>query len=257
MARWDKHYGRNIIGQEQMINWLLTKLRNCAEGWISIQTMKICSVYSRFFIYLSLAIGSCFLPIVYSKPTSRSVVFLISMISVTLSSCWKHVLKSIDFTTSSRQQMEACLILEYLKLSCVKSSRCDESLSLFLFYYAWPSALCKSSLGSNDLLVLFTKYSTNVNDASFMTVESFNAFLLSPDNCAFSDQHSTTWHDMTRPLSEYYISSSHNTYLVGHQLVGVSTIEGYIRALLHSCRSVEGKKNPFLSGFTTYSVFFI
>ena len=126
----------------------------------------------------------------------------------------------------------------------------------------------KSTLGSNDLSSLFTKFSTKVNNnnddanddaaaaasppASFiMTVESFNAFLLSPDNCAFSDQHSATWQDMTRPLSEYYISSSHNTYLVGHQLVGDSTIEGYIRALLHSCRSVEGepkkKKSLLLS----------
>jgi phosphatidylinositol phospholipase C delta len=122
----------------------------------------------------------------------------------------------------------------------VKNSRCD--LFLFLYFKSRLSdVLRKSTLGSKDLLALFTKFSTNVNDASIMTVESFNAFLLSPDNCAFSDQHSATWQDMTRPLSEYYISSSHNTYLVGHQLVGDSTIEGYIRALLHSCRSVEGK----------------
>ena len=72
-----------------------------------------------------------------------------------------------------------------------------------------------------------------------LSLEGFTAFLLSTDNSAFSDQDASIHHDMTRPLSEYYISSSHNTYLVGHQLVGDSTIEGYIRALLHSCRSVE------------------
>ena len=72
-----------------------------------------------------------------------------------------------------------------------------------------------------------------------LSLEGFTAFLLSTDNSAFTDQDGSIHHDMTRPLSEYYISSSHNTYLVGHQLVGDSTIEGYIRALLHSCRSVE------------------
>ena len=74
-----------------------------------------------------------------------------------------------------------------------------------------------------------------------MTVKGLTSFLLSTDNSAFADQHGKIYHDMTRPLPEYYISSSHNTYLVGHQLVGDSTIEGYIRALLHSCRSVERK----------------
>lgn len=74
-----------------------------------------------------------------------------------------------------------------------------------------------------------------------MSLESFTSFLLSTDNSVFKDQHTKIWQDMTRPLPEYFISSSHNTYLVGHQLVGVSTVEGYIRALLHSCRSVEGK----------------
>ncbi|KAG1721258.1 PLC-like phosphodiesterase [Suillus paluster] len=72
-----------------------------------------------------------------------------------------------------------------------------------------------------------------------MSIDGFTSFLSSSNNSAFTDQQGKVWHDMTRPLSEYFISSSHNTYLIGHQLVGSSTIEGYIRALLHSCRSVE------------------
>ncbi|KAF6757913.1 phosphoinositide-specific phospholipase C [Ephemerocybe angulata] len=94
----------------------------------------------------------------------------------------------------------------------------------------------KSTLAREELEALFQKYAKL---STTMSLEAFNSFLLSPDNAVFSDQHAQVHHDMTLPLSEYFISSSHNTYLVGHQLVGDSTIEGYIRALLHSCRSVE------------------
>ncbi|KAG8903572.1 Phospholipase C [Tulasnella sp. 403] len=82
-----------------------------------------------------------------------------------------------------------------------------------------------------------------------MSLEGFSSFLLSSDNTPWCEQQGKIHHDMSRPICEYYISASHNTYLVGNQLVGDSTTEGYIRALLQGCRSVEldiwdGDKEP-------------
>ena len=81
-----------------------------------------------------------------------------------------------------------------------------------------------------------------------MDVDGFLAYLLSKENRVFNapDLSDATVpaekdgpRDMTHPLNEYFISSSHNTYLLGRQLVGESSIEGYIRVLQLGCRCVE------------------
>jgi phosphatidylinositol phospholipase C delta len=44
---------------------------------------------------------------------------------------------------------------------------------------------------------------------------------------------------LNKPLNEYFISSSHNTYLLGRQVAGESSTEAYISALQKGCRCLE------------------
>ncbi|KAL7275299.1 hypothetical protein RUND412_001759 [Rhizina undulata] len=73
------------------------------------------------------------------------------------------------------------------------------------------------------------------SDISF---DEFVSYLCAPTNAALAlpDPRQKDW---TRPLNQYYISSSHNTYLTGNQLYGASSIQGYINVLKRGCRCIE------------------
>ncbi|RWS29176.1 1-phosphatidylinositol 4:5-bisphosphate phosphodiesterase eta-2-like protein [Leptotrombidium deliense] len=73
----------------------------------------------------------------------------------------------------------------------------------------------------------------------FMTVIGFEILLYSKLQDIFELKHREVYQDMTQPINHYYIASSHNTYLVHDQLIGESSVEGYINALKKGARCVE------------------
>uniref|UniRef100_A0A8C3TJB9 1-phosphatidylinositol 4,5-bisphosphate phosphodiesterase delta-4 n=2 Tax=Chelydra serpentina TaxID=8475 RepID=A0A8C3TJB9_CHESE len=72
-----------------------------------------------------------------------------------------------------------------------------------------------------------------------LSVDGFLLYLRSPEGSIFNPAHGTLYQDMTQPLCHYFISSSHNTYLLEDQLRGQSSIEGYIRII-----ESQGWKGP-------------
>ncbi|XP_061082174.1 1-phosphatidylinositol 4,5-bisphosphate phosphodiesterase delta-4-like [Conger conger] len=72
-----------------------------------------------------------------------------------------------------------------------------------------------------------------------MSIDGFLMYLSSAEESIFSPCHQGIYQDMSQPLCHYFISSSHNTYLLEDQIRGHSSVEGYIRALKRGCRCVE------------------
>ncbi len=63
----------------------------------------------------------------------------------------------------------------------------------------------------------------------------------SPAGDIFNPEHNQVNQDMTQPLNNYFIATSHNTYLTGDQLLSQSRVEMYAYVLQAGCRCVEGK----------------
>ncbi|KAF2358784.1 Phosphatidylinositol-specific phospholipase C X domain, partial [Trinorchestia longiramus] len=70
-------------------------------------------------------------------------------------------------------------------------------------------------------------------------IDGFTKYLLSEDCDIFDPRHRTVSQDMTLPLTHYFISSSHNTYLLEDQVKGPCSVDGYIRVLTCGCRCVK------------------
>lgn len=89
----------------------------------------------------------------------------------------------------------------------------------------------------HDLEIAHTSSAQSDVDVNRISRDQFEAYLLMNTNDAFDpekERHDKA--DMDQPLSEYWINSSHNTYLIGDQYTSQSSVEMYSNALYRGCR---------------------
>nr|CAD7451912.1 unnamed protein product [Timema tahoe] len=139
--------------------------------------------------------------------------------------------------SSKRKSMSAAQFVEFLN-----HTQRDPRLNEILYPYANPTR-------AKDLISQYepNKYNsqkgreviTTLSVTGQLSLDGFLRYLMSEDNPIMSPSMFDLSDDMDQPMSHYFINSSHNTYLTGHQLTGKSSVEMYRQCLLAGCRCVE------------------
>ena len=73
----------------------------------------------------------------------------------------------------------------------------------------------------------------------YLTLYEFNMMLHSLLLTVYDRKKINEHLDLDRPLTDYYIKSSHNTYITDHQLMGKSSTNMYSTSLLYNFRLIE------------------
>lgn len=70
---------------------------------------------------------------------------------------------------------------------------------------------------------------SSVKEKKLLSKDGFHMYMHQPQALVLNPDHKELYQDMSHPLSHYFISSSHNTYLMEDQVKGPSSTEAYVR----------------------------
>ncbi|CAF1253887.1 unnamed protein product [Rotaria sp. Silwood1] len=98
------------------------------------------------------------------------------------------------------------------------------------------------ALSIEDCSKLIAKFEPSLEGKKYeeMGIDGLRLLLLHDEFCIMNPNKSyRIYQDMTQPLTDYFIATSHNTYIRDNQVYGDCTPETYIHALRTGCRAVE------------------
>ena len=134
--------------------------------------------------------------------------------------------RSRYFPTSNKSRNA----VDYLKLGCVTSNDIVPPFWGYAVVAQWHTKILQSSTINRDDLLWFQRHEPDpgLRTQWCLSFEGFARYMMDKDNYAFPNEYATPFEtEMQQPLSQYYIASSHNTYLTGHQLKGESSVQLY------------------------------
>lgn len=137
----------------------------------------------------------------------------------------QNIYRNIKFGTDL--DMDLSTFLEFLRV--------EQAIDVAKDRTYWETVFDRYARPTNNRPVL--PDAPTVPGQRFLSMQGFQNFLLSSHSAPVLSSRADPTLD--RPLNEYFISSSHNTYLLGRQVAGVSSVEGYIAALIKGCRCIE------------------
>ncbi|KAM4843768.1 1-phosphatidylinositol 4,5-bisphosphate phosphodiesterase delta-3 isoform 3-T3 [Thomomys bottae] len=183
-----------------------------------------------------------------SKMSFKEIKSLLRMLNVDMNDMYAYSLfKECDH--SNNERLEGAEIEEFLR----RLLKRPELEAIFRRYSGEDHVLSapellefledqgeeSATLARAQQLIQTYELSEAAKQHELMTLDGFMMYLLSPEGAALNTAHTPVFQDMGQPLSHYFISSSHNTYLTDSQIGGPSSTEAYVRAFAQGCRCVE------------------
>ncbi|XP_025717617.2 1-phosphatidylinositol 4,5-bisphosphate phosphodiesterase delta-3 isoform X1 [Callorhinus ursinus] len=183
-----------------------------------------------------------------SKMSFKEIKSLLRMVNVDMNDMYAYRLfKECDH--SNNERLEGAEIEEFLR-GLLKRPELEDIFHQYsgedrvlsapeLLEFLKDQGEDTATLARAQKLIHTYELNETAKQHELMTLDGFMMYLLSPEGAALDPAHTCVFQDMDQPLSHYFISSSHNTYLTDSQIGGLSSTEAYVRAFAQGCRCVE------------------